>query len=96
MSEYRMIQGFAPMMREVIRVKRMPPWHADPEIGEWQHSAHMSDEDTRPTAPGFTADFPFSTSREVELDGANFRATRMSFVGELGYDPADLRAGIEA
>ena len=25
----------------------MPPWHADPEIGEWQHSARMSDEDTR-------------------------------------------------
>ena len=46
MSEYRMVQGFAPMMREVVRTKRMPPWHADPEIGEWQHSAAMSDEDT--------------------------------------------------
>lgn len=46
MSEYRMVQGFAPMMREVIRTKRMPPWHADPEIGSWQHSAAMSDEDT--------------------------------------------------
>ncbi|MFT5098046.1 MAG: hypothetical protein ACI9VI_000598 [Candidatus Azotimanducaceae bacterium] len=46
MSEYRMIQGFGPMMREVIRVKRMPPWHADPEIGQWKHSAAMSDEDT--------------------------------------------------
>ncbi|XOV89104.1 MAG: hypothetical protein ACFHX7_04240 [Pseudomonadota bacterium] len=47
MSEYNMILGFAPMMREVVRVKRMPPWHADPAIGEWQHSAAMSDEDTR-------------------------------------------------
>ena len=47
MSEYRMIQGFAPMMREVIRVKRMPPWHADPEVGHWQNSARMSDEETR-------------------------------------------------
>lgn len=46
MSEYRMVQGFAPMMREVIRTKRMPPWHADPEIGQWQHSAAMSDADT--------------------------------------------------
>lgn len=47
MSEYLMIKGFAPMIREVVRVKRMPPWHADPEIGHWQHSAGMSDEDTR-------------------------------------------------
>jgi hypothetical protein len=47
MSEYRMIQGFAPMMREVLRVRRMPPWHADPAIGQWQHSAAISDEDTR-------------------------------------------------
>ena len=46
MSEYRMVQGFAPMMREVIRTKRMPPWHADPAIGSWQHDAGMSDEET--------------------------------------------------
>lgn len=47
MSEYRMVQGFAPMMREVIRVKRMPPWHADPEVGQWQHDGGLSDADTR-------------------------------------------------
>ncbi|MEJ6703632.1 MAG: redoxin domain-containing protein [Pseudomonadales bacterium] len=47
MSEYRMVLGFAPMMREVIRVKRMPPWHADPEIGHWKNSAAMSNEDTK-------------------------------------------------
>ena len=32
MSSYEMVRGFAPMMREVIRTKRMPPWHADPHI----------------------------------------------------------------
>ncbi|XOV82682.1 MAG: hypothetical protein ACFHXK_17700 [bacterium] len=47
MSEYAMVQGFAPMIREVVRVKRMPPWHADPAIGQWQHSAAMSDADTQ-------------------------------------------------
>ena len=35
MSSYEMIKGFAPMMREVLRTNRMPPWHADPHIGEW-------------------------------------------------------------
>ncbi|MDH3643097.1 MAG: hypothetical protein OES38_13430, partial [Gammaproteobacteria bacterium] len=35
MTGYPMIQGFAPMIREVVRTRRMPPWHADPHIGEW-------------------------------------------------------------
>ncbi|KZX60686.1 hypothetical protein A3709_01060 [Halioglobus sp. HI00S01] len=45
MSEYRMIQGFAPMIREVLRTRRMPPWHADPAVGEWQHDGGLSSED---------------------------------------------------
>lgn len=47
MSEYNMIKGFAPMMREVVRTKRMPPWHADPEIGHWRNEVGMSDQDTQ-------------------------------------------------
>lgn len=47
MTEYNMIKGFAPMIREVIRTKRMPPWHADPNIGVWEHDASISDEETR-------------------------------------------------
>ena len=33
MSSYEMVRGFAPMMREVIRTKRIRPWHDDPHIG---------------------------------------------------------------
>jgi hypothetical protein len=47
MSDYRMVQGFAPMMREVIRTKRMPPWHADPALGKWNHDAGISDAETQ-------------------------------------------------
>lgn len=47
MSEYAMIKGFAPMIREVVRTKRMPPWHADPEIGHWRNDVGMSDQDTK-------------------------------------------------
>jgi len=35
MTSYDMIKGFAPMIREVVRTKRMPPWHADPHTGVW-------------------------------------------------------------
>ena len=35
MTSYDMVRGFAPMIREVIRTKRMPPWHADPRYGHF-------------------------------------------------------------
>ena len=45
MSEYAMVRGFSPMIREVLRTKRMPPWHADPEIGHWENDVSMSNEE---------------------------------------------------
>jgi hypothetical protein len=36
MTSYNIVQGFSPMIREVIRTKRMPPWHADPHVGQFQ------------------------------------------------------------
>ncbi|NND66028.1 MAG: redoxin family protein [Halioglobus sp.] len=45
MTDYNMIRGFAPMIREVLRTKRMPPWHADPEIGEFTGNHGLADED---------------------------------------------------
>jgi len=47
MSGYKMIKGFAPMIREVLRTKRMPPWHADPEIGHWANETGIGDQDKR-------------------------------------------------
>lgn len=42
MSSYTMVQGFAPMIREVLRTKRMPPWHADPHVGVWKNDISLS------------------------------------------------------
>ncbi len=41
--------------------------------------------------------FPFGTSREITLGYATVRATRMTYVGELGWEllvPADLTVGV--
>ncbi len=35
MTRYENVRGFAPMIREVIRTKRMPPWYADPHFGNF-------------------------------------------------------------
>lgn len=43
--------------------------------------------------------FPFGTSREVRLGRATARATRITYVGELGWElyvPTDLAAGVYA
>lgn len=37
MSSYDMVRGFSPMIREVLRTNRMPPWHADPHVGDWSN-----------------------------------------------------------
>jgi hypothetical protein len=47
MSGYEMIKGFAPMIREVVRTKRMPPWHADPHYGAWSNDRGLSAEQAK-------------------------------------------------
>lgn len=42
MTEYNMIRGFAPMIREVVRTQRMPPWHADPHFGTFANDRSLS------------------------------------------------------
>ena len=42
MTSHTMVQGFAPMIREVVRTRRMPPWHADPQVGAWLDDRHLS------------------------------------------------------
>ena len=44
MTDYNMVRGFAPMMREVLRTKRMPPWHADPKYGHFVGDRSLSTE----------------------------------------------------
>ena len=42
MTSYAMVQGFAPMIREVLRTRRMPPWHADPHVGAWKNDRALA------------------------------------------------------
>ena len=42
MTSYDMVRGFAPMIREVLRTKRMPPWHADSHYGHFVGDRSLS------------------------------------------------------
>lgn len=35
MSSYDMVKGFSPMIREVLRTDRMPPWNVDPHVSKF-------------------------------------------------------------
>ena len=45
MTDYRTILGWSAMIKEVIYTKRMPPWHADKEIGHFSNDLSLSDEE---------------------------------------------------
>jgi mono/diheme cytochrome c family protein len=47
MTDYNIVKGFAPMIREVLRTQRMPPWHADPHYGTFKNNRALSDEQVK-------------------------------------------------
>ena len=42
MTNYQMVKGFSPMIREVIRTDRMPPYNADPHVGKFADDKNLS------------------------------------------------------
>lgn len=47
MTDYNEVAGWSAMMKEVLLSKRMPPWKADPEVGEFENSFGISDSNAR-------------------------------------------------
>lgn len=47
MKNYEAVFGWSMMMREVLRTKRMPPFHADPEYGKLKHDIALSNEELK-------------------------------------------------
>jgi peroxiredoxin len=45
MKNYETVFGWSSMMREVLRTKRMPPWHADPHYGTFDQDLSLSNKE---------------------------------------------------
>src|SRR5262245_42916665 len=43
MNSYDIVKGFAPMIREVLRTKRMPPYHSDRHGAVWTDDMRLTD-----------------------------------------------------
>jgi mono/diheme cytochrome c family protein len=47
MNSYDIVKGFAPMIREVLRTKRMPPYHSDSHGAVWTDDMRLTDAQIR-------------------------------------------------
>ena len=47
MTSYELVKGFSPMIREVLRTQRMPPWHADPHYGVFKNDRALSTDNVK-------------------------------------------------
>jgi hypothetical protein len=47
MDRYETVKGFAPMIREVIRTDRMPPYNADPHVGKFSDNENLTSGEIR-------------------------------------------------
>ena len=47
MNSYNVIKGFAPMIREVVMTKRMPPGQIDPHIGDFKETYTLTPDETQ-------------------------------------------------
>ncbi|MGH8657994.1 MAG: redoxin family protein [Gammaproteobacteria bacterium] len=75
MDSYQTVRGWSAMMREVVMNKRMPPWHADPAIGEFSPDLSLSVGEQRTLirwidagAPGGTGTDPLSATSVAPAD----------------------------
>lgn len=47
LSSYRKVKGWSDMIAEVVLTRQMPPWHADPEVGEFRNDCGLSPAEAR-------------------------------------------------
>jgi hypothetical protein len=44
---YKEVRPWAKAIREKVVNREMPPWHADPHVGEWANDAHLTEAEIR-------------------------------------------------
>ena len=63
--KYDKAKSSAKQIKEVVLKRRMPPWHADPKIGEWKNDRHLSDKEISTIATWVDAGAPEGESKDA-------------------------------
>ena len=64
-DSYEKVKGFAPMIREVIRTDRMPPYNADRHVGSFRDDMNLSIADTQTLVHWIEAGAPRGEGEDV-------------------------------
>ena len=64
MNSYEVVKGFSPMIREVLRTQRMPPYHADAHGSLWTDDMRLSDEQKKLLVNWVEAGSPRGTGKD--------------------------------
>ena len=70
MEQYDEVVGWADMMMETIHQKRMPPWHADPNVGEFLNERTMSQSDIETLEQWIDQGMPFGDREQLPTTSA--------------------------
>lgn len=65
MDSYEVVKGFAPMMRETVMTKRMPPFFADPHVGKWSNDTSLTPDETKTLIHWIEAGAPRGSGEDI-------------------------------
>ncbi len=71
MDSYEVVKGFAPMMLESVMSERMPPYFADPHIGEFKNNHALTSEQNKTLIHWLEAGAPRGTGPDVLKEKAS-------------------------
>jgi hypothetical protein len=73
MTSYEVIKGFAPMIRESIRVDRMPPYDVDRHVNLFQNDENLTEAETKTLVHWIEAGAPRGEGEDPLLKGVTER-----------------------
>ena len=85
MDSHLMLQGWSPMIKEVLLTKRMPPAQVDPSIGHFTNARYISDLDMQKLVHWIDAGSPRGASLEDPLAQIEFSNRFDWQLGEPDY-----------
>ncbi|MCH7815977.1 MAG: redoxin domain-containing protein [Proteobacteria bacterium] len=85
LDSHLMLQGWSPMIREVLLTKRMPPTQIDPNIGHFSNARYLTVDDLQTLVHWIDAGSPRGTGALDPLTQVEFADRRAWQLGEPDY-----------
>jgi len=85
MGSHLMLQGWSPMIREVLLTKRMPPMQVDPSFGHFENANYLSEKELQTLVHWIDAGAPRGIIETDPLAELEFPDRRSWVMGEPDY-----------